>query len=260
MEKIKSNNRAIVDRVMSGEYKFCDSEIKFDDNKIFLMLTLRFKRGQTQLDYTKTAATNLGMNCPIFVTTSDGLKKQIGTKEEFLNVRMQMKKRYSKLQKDLVIARGGHGRARKLKALERLKLAEANFATTYNHKLSHHLIKFCVDNGIGNLKMEDLLGSAKTMNKDFVLRFWSYYQLQQFIEYKAKMFRVNVVKEPNSYFTQMCNCCKNVSEDAVDLEARVYKCVNKDCAKHGVPVDIDENNSLNLLVSEAKEKKKSGKK
>lgn len=252
--KDKSNNRAIVDHVMAGEYKFCDSEIKFDDKKIFLMLTVRFKRGKTELDYTKTAATNLGMNCPIFVTTSNGLKKQIGTKEEFLNVRLQMKKRYTKLQKDLVMAKGGHGRARKLKALDRLKLAEANFATTYNHKLSHHLIKFCVDNGIGNLKMEDLLGSAKTMNKAFVLRFWSYYQLQQFIEYKAKAFRVNVTKESTSYFTQMCNCCKNISEQAVDLENRVYTCVNKDCAKHEVPVDIDENNSLNLLMSEQKAK------
>ena len=245
----RSNNRAIVDRIMSGEYKFCDSEIKVDGGKMFLMLTVRFKRDAQSLDYDKIAATNLGMNCPIFVTTNTGLKQRIGSKEEFLQVRLQMQRRYRKLQEDLVNAKGGHGRTRKMKALERLKLAETNFATTYNHKLSHHLIKFCVDNGIGTLKMEDLLGAGETMNKEFVLRNWSYHQLQGFAEYKAKMFRVNIVKGKNSYFTQMCNCCKNVSQEAVDLKERVYRCVNPQCAKHDSPIDLDENNSLNLLVS-----------
>jgi IS605 OrfB family transposase len=254
--KDKSDHRSIVDRVFSGEYKFCDSEIKIDDKKMFLFLTVQLPKTVVKLDYNKYAATNLGMNCPVFLTTTDGHKKSIGTKEEFWAVRTQMQSRYTKLQASLTTAKAGHGRTRKLKALDRLQAAEKGFATTYNHKLSKEIVLFCVNNGIGNIKTEDLLGAGKTLNKQIILRNWSYFQLQSFIDYKAKMYNVNVIKPDPANITQKCNCCKNVSRKAVDLKDRVYKCVNPKCANFAKPVDIDENASLNLLETEVKQKEK----
>ena len=115
---------------------------------------------------------------------------------------------------------------------------------------------FCVKNGIGTIKTEDLLGAGKTLNKEIVLRNWSYFQLQTFIEYKAKMYNVRVIKPSPKNITRMCNCCKNISESSVNLEKRMYICVNDKCAKFNVEVDVDENASLNLLATEVKEKAK----
>ena len=252
----KSNNRSIVDRIHLGEYKFCDSAICVDDSKMFLLLTIQFPKNNVSLDYEKVVATNLGMNCPIFMTTSTGDKRKIGSQEEFWNVRKQFQKRYTKIQESLTTAKAGHGRTRKLKALDRLKKVEANFATTYNHKLSKEIVMFCVKNGIGTIKTEDLLGAGKTLNKEIVLRNWSYFQLQTFIEYKAKMYNVRVIKPSPKNITRMCNCCKNISESSVNLEKRMYICVNDKCAKFNVEVDVDENASLNLLATEVKEKAK----
>ena len=258
--KDRSNNQAIVDRIITGEYKFCDSEIQIKDNKIFLLLTVTFPKSIVQLDYTKTAATNLGMNCPVFLTASTGQHLSIGSKEEFWAVRMQMQKRYTSIQESLKTARAGHGRERKLKALNHLSETERNFAKTYNHKLSKQIVMFCVNNGIGNIKTEDMLGGAETFNKSIILRNWSYFELQSQIEYKAAMYNINVLKINPENITRTCNCCKNVSRTAVDLKERKYICDNTACAKFNKPVDVDMNASLNLLEKEIEEKGKEDKK
>lgn len=266
--KDKSNNKAVVDYVMAGDYKFCDSEIQFKDGKLFLLMTIRFKRAETSLDYGKTIALNLGLNSPIFCSTSDGKSFKIGSRDEFLNTRAQLNKRRENLNSEVKMAKGGHGRKRKLKAMDRFKELEHNFATTYNHKLSKYLINYCLQHRIGNIRMEELFGCGENLKKSkvktdiqeeemenkkakkmvvLVLRNWSYYQLQSFIEYKAKMYRINVEKVKPFHFTQMCNCCRNISETAVDLQNRVYRCENEDCEKYDTSVDIDLNNSLNML-------------
>lgn len=254
--KDRSNNKSIVDRIITGEYKFCDSQIQIKDNKIFLLLTVTFPKSIVRLDYNKTAATNLGMNCPVFLTTSTGQHLSIGSKEEFWAVRTQMQNRYSKIQESLTTALAGHGRTRKMKALDRLKETERNFAKTYNHKLSKQIVMFCVNNGIGNIKTENLLGSSESMNKAIILRNWSYFELQSQIEYKAAMYNINVIKIDAYNISRTCNCCKNISRSAVDLKERKYICDNSACEKFNKPVDVDMNASLNLLTREPEEKAK----
>ena len=250
--KDKSNNRAIVDQIILCEYKFCDSAILIDDNKLFLLLTTQFPKNLVALDYNKIAATNLGMNCPLYLTTSDGHHKAIGDKTEFLNVRRQFDRRRTQLQMALVSARGGHGRNRKLKALDNLRTTEKNFAKTYNHRISKQLVMHCLKYGIGTIKTEDLLGGSETLEKTFVLRNWSYFQLQQDIRYKAGMYNIKVISIPPQNITLKCNCCKQIDEDAVDYSRRVYSCRNEKCSNFGLEIDCDHNASLNVLEGEEK--------
>jgi len=250
----KSNNQVMIDRAIAGEYKLCNSSIilekKQNKYSIYLLAVIQHDRLKTSLDYDKVAATNLGMNCPIFLTTSEGHEMPIGSKDEFLRVRLQFQARRRKLQKDLDMAKAGHGRERKLKALEHLKKVEANYANTYNHKLSKKIVMFCYNNGIGTIKTENLLGGAETLEKTFVLRNWSYFQLQADLEYKAAMYNIKVIKVAPQYITRKCNCCGNIAEEAVNLQDRTYICVNDACKLFGVKVDIDKNASLNVLDTE----------
>lgn len=246
----RSGNRSIVDRILSNEYKFCDSSITYDKSseKWFLLLVVKFDKMPVRTDATKIAATNLGMNCPIVIVTNDGAIKRIGSKEEFLLPRLQFQKRLRKLQQDLVFATGGHGRTRKLKAIDKLKATEKNFAKTYNHKISKAIVMYCFNNGIGKIVTEDLLGASQSMNKEFVLRNWGYYQLQQMIDYKAAQYGIEVEKREPAKITITCNCCHKEDEECVDLDKRVYMCKNKECDKYLIPVDIDENAANNLLL------------
>ena len=255
----RSNNASIVDRIISGEYKMCDSALELVDKgenrgKMFLALSVKFPTQKVVLDYDKIAATNLGMNCPLFVSTSTGQTLQVGSKDEFLRVRIQLQERRRNIQRNLTTVLSGHGRARKMKALDHLAEVERNFARTFNHKLSKALVMFCVNNGIGTIKTEDLLGGAETLEKTYILRNWSYFELQSQIEYKAKMYRIKVVKVAPQYITQKCANCGNIDADSVELSSRTYTCSNDSCDCYGKPVNIDYNASINVLNTPVKEK------
>ncbi len=248
----KSNNRHIVNEIMADKYKLCDSQLEIDTerNKIYLLLSVQIPVESIKADPAKVAATNLGMNCPMYITSTIGAHSPIGSKDEFLGVRIQMQRRRRDMQANMVTVRAGHGRERKLKGLEHLQEVEKNFARTFNHKLSKALMKFCRANGIGTIKTEDLLGGAKTLEKSFVLRNWSYFELQSQIEYKAKMYGIKVVKVQTKHITQKCHKCGTVDPDAVNLDNRTYTCSNADCEIYNKRLNVDYNASMNVLLAE----------
>jgi len=59
-----------------------------------------------------------------------------------------------------------------------------------NHKISRQIIHFAVSNGVGVVRMEVLTGIRMAKSKNEAgrnLHHWSFYQLQNFIKYKAEM-------------------------------------------------------------------------
>jgi putative transposase len=268
--KDKSNNRAIIQQVMAGTYKFCDSSIEVCEDKknkeknknvqkkIFLNAVVELPKSKVLLDTERVAATNLGLCTPLYFQTNKGYGVGLGTAEEFFAVRQQFQKRNDKLKADLKGARSGHGRARKMKAFAKLKTTERNYAKTYNHKLSKILVDYCVRNSIGTLRTEDLLGSKRNTS-EFVVRNWGYYQLQQQIQYKAQRAGIKVVKVMSQNITRKCSCCGNIDEEAVDLKLRTYTCSNTECKEHGKPINIDKNAALNVLTAQTVEEYKAEK-
>lgn len=98
-------------------------------------------------------------------------------------------------------------RFRKLKDSKR---KEANIIRDLNHKISSKVVQTAKSNGIG-IKLEQLKGIRKTKKqaKSFkgTLHSWSFYQLEQFIEYKAKLLGVPVVYINPKYTSQRCHKC-----------------------------------------------------
>ena len=105
----RSNNRVIIDRCISGEYKICSSSIAFQKatdhetgkkkQKLFLYLCVDMPKTEVKLDAEKKMYCYLGLeyplqyNCESEVKGIDdtGVKWQtIGTKEEFLYRRTQI--------------------------------------------------------------------------------------------------------------------------------------------------------------------------
>ena len=93
-----------------------------------------------------------------------------------------------------VNSRGGHGRTRKLKAVEKYKDKETKYVNQRLHVYSRRLIDFCVKHQAGTLillNQEAKIEAAK--ENQFVLRNWNYYELIKKIEYKAKKAGIELV-------------------------------------------------------------------
>ena len=97
--------------------------------------------------------------------------------------------------------------------------------------------------------------------KEFVLRNWSYYELQQDITYKAQMHGIEVRKVKPEYTSQICSYC---GERGIRKEQAKFVCINPACRCHKIYdkdyINADFNAARNIAMSvnfvEEDEKKK----
>lgn len=170
-------------------------------------------------------------------------------------MKQQLKSQRRNVQRNISSSRGGHGRGKKLKALNRLSDREKNFTKTYNHYLSSNIVKFAVKNKAKFINLEDLNGIQQ---KNRILESWSYYELASFITYKAAKYGIEVRKINPENTSNICSCCGNL-EEGQRVSQSLFVC--KSC---GVELNADFNASRNIAMSKefvekgGDEKRKSG--
>jgi hypothetical protein len=180
-------------RVYSGEYQYCGSSIQFNrqGNKVMLNLSMEIPVRENILNPDTIVDVDLGVDIPAICTMENGgATLDIGSKEDLLRPRTQLQNQRSSIQRNLVIAKGGHGRKKKLKKLDTFKAREANFVNTYLHMVSKKAVDFAVDNHAGCIRLKNL---EEYDSKDYLLKNMSYYKLCHQIEYKAAIQGVTVV-------------------------------------------------------------------
>lgn len=245
----KSNNREIVNRIISNTYRASDSKILLDGKKIFLLLCVDIPEVEKELDKDLIVGVNLGLVVPAYCALSDGLERSaIGSADDLLRVRIQFQKRRQRLQRALVMVSGGRGRKDKLKALDSLKEKERNYVRTYNHLVSSEIIKFALKHRAGTIHMELLEGFGDDEKNKFVLRNWSYFELHTMVEYKAKKYGIDVKYTDPYRVSQTCNCCGEFNEN--NLESREdFVCKNEKCSNFAIKIFSDYNAALNNAKS-----------
>lgn len=257
----RSNNRMIVKRCLKmdsdfeGDYKLCNSSIQFakrDGNtKLFLLLVVNIPQENVELNKKIVVGVDLGINSPAYVATNITMeRKQIGRRDTFLNARMAFQRRFRSLQK-LQNTAGGRGRKKKLEPLERLKEAERNWVRTQNHLFSRDVVQFAVKAQAATIHMEDLSGFGKDdngnsdENKEFVLRNWSYYELQSMIKYKAAKYGIKVEKIRPAFTSRICSWCGQPGF----RQGETFICENPACEKCGEKENADYNAARNIANS-----------
>ena len=210
-----NNNCVYLDSVVNnGIYKFADSSIQIKEGKIYLLLCTTQEKTSMKLDEDIVVGVDLGINIPAMcgINNIDNVKLALGSRQDFLRVRTRIQNQKRNTQKHLVLTSGGHGRKKKLQALDRFTEKERNFVKTYNHMISSKIVDFCVKNNAGTLNLELLEGFSEKQRNNFILRNWSYYELQSMIEYKAKIAGI-VVNYIDPYHTsQSCSKCGHYEE------------------------------------------------
>lgn len=264
--KDASNNRCIVERLIESykqqkkkgeDYVANNSSIKLVKNgkntRIFLLLSIDIPAKKQVLDKDVVLGVDLGIKCPLYlaINKNDNFKMQIGDIEHFHNQRTMFQKRFKSLQK-LMCTQGGHGRKKKLEPLEKLKEKERNWVHTQNHVYSREVIKQALKQNAGTIHMESLKDFGKGKDgyvKDeykYLLRYWSYYELQSMIEYKAKLEGIEVKYIDPAYTSQTCSYCGERGERKKQEE---FVCTNPQCKRRGEKINADFNAARNIAMS-----------
>lgn len=263
----RSNNREIVERVLNGQYDVGNSSIQEGKNKkLFLLLVVKIPKETKTLNYNRVVGVDLGVNTPLYAALNDneygGLS--IGSREQFLSVRMRMSAQTRELQRSLRdTTNGGHGRKQKLQALNRLEGKERNWVHLQNHIFSKSLIEYALKNEAGVIQMERLTGFGHNKNDElddeykFILRYWSFFELQTMIEYKAKAAGIEVRYIDPYHTSQTCSFCGHY-EKGQRVNQSTFVCKNPDCTKgKGSPkkdgtyagINADWNAARNIALS-----------
>ncbi|MDI9549298.1 MAG: transposase [Chloroflexota bacterium] len=137
-------------------------------------------------------------------TTSDGATF---TGADVLGVRKRRRRQRKRLQAKTTSS------ARRV--LRRLSGREARFARDVNHQISKRIVEEAKRTARG-IALEDLSGirgrvRLRRSQRDN-LHSWSFYQLRQFIEYKAQLHGVPVVSVDPRYTSQTCSRCGHVAK------------------------------------------------
>ena len=186
----------------------------------------------------------MGIAIPAYVALSNGkAHAPLGNKEDFLRVRQQMQQRKRRVHSSCSMAKSGHGRHRICRAVEKIESKESNFAKSYNHFISKRVIDFALKNNAGTIHMEWLKGFGANERNKFILRNWSYFNLQTDIEYKAKRYGINVIKIDPYHTSQTCSACGNYEEGQREKQNEFI------CKKCGFVLNADHNAAINIARS-----------
>lgn len=218
--KVKSNSvKSILERVISGEYKIGGSMLTKNKRKKkwFILLTYSFNPVKdTALNKENIMGIDMGICNPVYVAYNNSLKRFCIEGDEITAFRKKIYNRRNALLKQGKYCgegRYGHGRRTRLKPIEKLQDRVENFKRTTNHKYSKKIVELALQQRCGVIQMEDLKGVAADEKKATFLGNWTYYDLQEKIENKAKERGIVVVKIDPKYTSQRCSECGYIHKD-----------------------------------------------
>jgi len=149
-------------------------------------------------------------HCAVAAVLETGKVHKLGKKAEHIH------KKYKSIRKNLQ-------KQKKYKLLKKIENRESRIIKDLNHKISRKIIDIAEENKC-NIKLENLKGirrSAKVRRSfKYALNSWSFYQLQQFIEYKAKQQGLVVLYIAPEYTSKSCSRCGHIG----NRNDKIFKC------------------------------------
>lgn len=253
------SERAILERLISGEYKLCETLLAYDSKKNhrtkmargwYFCIGYSFEKDaeNPELDKDKILGVDIGIANVLYLGWSEDehFKKYIpGGEIRKFQATMERRKR-EMLQCGPARGDGskGHGRKCATKRVDAFEHHIHNFKETKNWNYAHFVVDTAVANGFGTIQMEDLSGISKSEKFD---RTWTFYSLQNKIEQLAKENGVDVRKIDPKYTSQMCSRCGYISHENRKSQSD-FKCVA--C---GYRRNADHNAAMNISKKDIEE-------
>jgi len=130
------------------------------------------------------------------------------------------------------------------KLMKRLRGKESRTGSIINHTISKNIISIAKTENKG-IAIENLKGIRKNAfkrNKTFRRKLgnWSFYQLKEYLLYKAKREGIPVVEIPSAYTSQMCSQCFHLGK-------RNNEKFNCDFCGHSEHADINASKNISQI-------------
>lgn len=188
-----SDKPVLLQQLLEGKVKLCTSRMKLEKGKIFWMPVFEIPIESHYLKPEIVAEASLSLEHPITVKIGKN-RLQIGNKEEFLHRRLSIQAAHARTKAAVSYCKGGHGKERKIKALDRFKNMESNYVANRLHEYSRMLINFCIKHQAATLILLDIRENIEIAKEEhFVLRNWSYHQLLTKIKHKAQKAGIELI-------------------------------------------------------------------
>lgn len=209
-------------------------QVEIDANKF--MITAKFKDNPTTLEYHDVLGIDLNCGIGRHIVNMANLKTQ-----EVVNLGKQapnIRKKYFK-------KRSVKGIKKKYRVMGD---KEKRIMKDFDHKISRKVVDYALQHKL-KIVMEDLKGIRTGVRRgngfrarNRVVNSWSFYRLQQFIEYKAKEHGIPVEKVNPHYTSQECSYCGILGERSRDL----FVCKNRNCQSFNISRHADVNAAYNV--------------
>lgn len=222
------HNSIMQDKRVRGQ-----ADLVFVDGVFYLLLVVELPDG-TKINTTDVLGIDLGI--VNIATDSEG--------EFFSGAKINnLRKRYDRIRSKLQ-AKGTKSAKRKLKQRRR---KEQRMSRDANHCISKKIVEKAVRHSFA-IVLEDLKGISKNKKKSKTviksqrqrLNSWSFYQLRQFIEYKAQKAGIEVLFVDPKYTSQECSSCGHTSKENRKTQDHF------ECTQCGFVANADYNSSLNI--------------
>jgi putative transposase len=216
LEIHQSSHETILKNVLAGQVKAGSLKLVCSSKGIWLVLlsvSMEVPETSTPQNW---IGVDRGQNVIAVASVPSGMAKFYGGGKI-----KALRRKYAQLRKQLQ-------KGKKQKALKKLGCKERRAIRAINHKVSKELVQLALDYDCG-LSLEDLGGIRKSKQSKKVKSdsgsnrdYWSYYQLECFVKYKAAKAGVEVRLVPAAYTSQSCSRCGHLGE----RRKHDFHCVN----------------------------------
>lgn len=204
------------------------NQVEISKNRF--MISCTFKDKSLREDCLDTLGIDLNCGVGRHIVNAANLKTK-----EVINLGRQgpnMRKKYFKKRKSHLVK--GFKERRIMKDLD--------------HKISREIVNYALRNKL-KIVLEDLKGirtskpkgkGSKACNR--LVNSWSFYRLQQMIEYKSKELGIPLIKVNPHYTSQQCSYCKVLGL----RDRKSFICKNKKCCSFNKKRNSDVNAAFNI--------------
>ena len=216
---------------LTFHYQFPNNFTKVNQieiNKEYIFISVTVPEG-TPMETDKWIGVDLNTtgHVAVIANPETGKVKKLGKKADHTH------KKYKNIRRHMQKA-GKYG------VVKRLKKRESQIVRDMNHKISCEIVNTAKEENSG-IKLEKLEGIRRTARSRRTFRYslhsWSFYQLQSYIEYKAKLLGIPIEYVDPAYTSQRCSRCGCIGK-------RVGKGFN--CVLCGAVDHADVNAAFNI--------------
>lgn len=186
------------------DWKLGDARMFVSKGKVFLSVSFSKEVEPAVKPNNAVIGVDRGIN--YLAVTTDGQRSQFFGGTRVKHIRDRYKKTRSSLQRKKATKNTRSIR----RVLKRLSGKEARFMRDTNHVISRRIIDFAKQTGNPTIAIEKLDGirnapRRKDQNAD--ANSWAFYQLEQFLQYKAADFGFEIIEVDPRYTSQGCSKC-----------------------------------------------------